>query len=279
MDLIQAVVYGLIQGLTEFLPISSTAHIRIVPALLNWPDPGAGFTAVIQLGTLLAVLIYFARDLKDALIGWTRSLTGQNRESPDARMGWAIFLGTLPIVVLGFLGQDYIKGDLRSLWVIATTLILMGALMAVAELVAKKDRFFASVQVKDGWIVGLWQALALIPGMSRSGSTITGALFQRFDRPTAARFSFLLSVRSILAAGVKELWDERDYLLSGQQLGPTLIATFISFVIGYLSIAFLMKFLQRRGILSFVVYRVALGIVLIVLLSTGVLDPMAGIVD
>lgn len=278
MGLGQAIVYGLIQGLTEFLPISSTAHIRIVPALLNWPDPGAGFTAVIQLGTLLAVLIYFARDLKDALVGWTRSLTGQDRDTPDARMGWAIFLGTIPIIVLGFLGQDAIKGELRSLWVVAGSLIAMGLLMAIAERVARKTRFLASVQVKDGWIVGLWQALALIPGMSRSGSTITGALFRGFDRPTAARFSFLLSVPSILAAGVKELWEERSHLLSGSLLMPTLVATLISFVVGYASIAFLMRFLQKRGIMPFVAYRVLLGIVLIGLLAAGILDPMTGIV-
>ncbi len=278
MDLIQATVYGLIQGLTEFLPISSTAHIRIVPALAGWQDPGAGFTAVIQLGTVLAVLIYFARDLGKALVAWTRALTGQNQENPDARMGWAIFFGTIPIVVLGFLGQDWIKGDLRSLWVVAGTLIFMGILMAVAEKVATKHRLLVSVQAKDGWIVGAWQALALIPGMSRSGSTITGALFAGFDRATAARFSFLMSVPSVLAAGVKELWSERHNLLEGGNLVPTILATVISFAVGYASIAFLMKFLQKNGILPFVAYRVLLGIVLIVLLSTGTLDPMAGIV-
>lgn len=278
MELIQAVVYGLIQGLTEFLPISSTAHIRIAPAIFGWQDPGAGFTAVIQLGTLLAVLIYFRRDLWKALVGWTRSLTGQDQDATDARMGWAILLGTIPIVVFGVLGKDYIKGDLRSLWVVATTLILMGILMGVAEMVAKKHRLLASVQKKDGVIVGFWQALALIPGMSRSGSTITGALFAGFDRPTAARFSFLLSVPSILAAGAKELYDERHHLLTGQMLAPTLVATAISFIVGYASIAFLMKFLQKNGILPFVVYRILLGVVLILLLVNGTLDPMAGIV-
>lgn len=278
MELIQAVVYGIVQGLTEFLPISSTAHIRIVPALAGWPDPGAGFTAVIQLGTVLAVLIYFSRDLWKALTGWTKTLTGQSHDAPEGRMGWAIFLGTIPIVVLGLLGQKWIKGELRSLWVIAATLIIMGILMAIAEKVSTKHRLFASVQKKDGIIVGLWQALALIPGMSRSGSTITGALFAGFDRATAARFSFLLSVPSILAAGLKELWDERHNLLSGGNLAPTLVATVVSFIVGYASIAFLMKFIQKRGIMPFVAYRILLGIVLIALLATGNLDPMAGIV-
>ncbi len=277
MELIQAVIYGLIQGLTEFLPISSTAHVRIVPALAGWPDPGAGFTAVIQLGTVLAVLIYFARDIWSALVGWTKTLTGQSHGAPEGRMGWAIFLGTIPIVILGLLGQDWIKGELRSLWVIAGTLILMGILMAVAEKVASKHRLLASVQPKDGVIVGLWQALALIPGMSRSGSTITGALFAGFDRATAARFSFLLSVPSILAAGVKELLDEKDNLLAGSNLAPTLVATVVSFVVGYASIAFLMKFIQKHGILPFVAYRILLGLVLIALLATGTLDPMTGI--
>ncbi|MBC8065454.1 MAG: undecaprenyl-diphosphate phosphatase [Chlorobia bacterium] len=278
MDLAQGVVYGLLQGLTEFLPISSTAHIRIAPALLGWQDPGAGFTAVIQLGTVLAVLIYFARDLGKALTAWTKTLTGQNQDAPDARMGWAIFWGTIPIVVLGFLGQKWIKGELRSLWVIATTLIVMGILMAVAEYVGKKHRLFASVQAKDGWIVGAWQALALIPGMSRSGSSITGALFAGFDRATAARFSFLLSVPSVLAAGLKELWTERHNLLEGGNLTPTIVATAVSFVVGYASIAFLMKFIQKRGIMPFVAYRIALGALLILLLANGTLSPMAGIV-
>lgn len=277
MDLIQAVIYGIVQGLTEFLPISSTAHIRIVPALAGWQDPGAGFTAVIQLGTVMAVLIYFARDLGKAFLGWTKTLTGQNHDAPEGRMGWAIFLGTIPIVVLGFIGQSWIKGELRSLWVIAATLITMGILMAIAERVASKHRLFASVQARDGIVVGLWQALALIPGMSRSGSTITGALFAGFDRATAARFSFLLSVPSILAAGVKELLSERHNLLEGGNLVPTLVATVVSFVVGYASIAFLMKFIQKHGIMPFVAYRILLGIVLIVLLMNGTLDPMVGI--
>ncbi|HJP82961.1 MAG TPA: undecaprenyl-diphosphate phosphatase [Fimbriimonadaceae bacterium] len=275
MDLIQAIVYGIVQGLTEFLPISSTAHLRIVPALAGWADPGAGFTAVIQLGTLLAVLIYFARDLSKAFMGWVRNIGNPRSADPDARMGWAIVVGTIPIVVLGVLAQKWIKGELRSLWVIAATLILMGLIMAVAERVGAKRRQVEDVQVKDGWIVGFWQALALIPGMSRSGSTISGALLDGFDRAAAARFSFLLSIPSILAAGLKELYDERKELM-GSHLTPTLVATVVSFVVGYASIAFLMKFLQRHGILPFVLYRILLGVALIILLATGVLSPMSG---
>jgi undecaprenyl-diphosphatase len=276
VDLIQAIVYGIVQGLTEFLPISSTAHLRIVPALAGWPDPGAGFTAVIQLGTLLAVLIYFARDLSKAFMGWVRNIGNPRSADPDARMGWAIVVGTIPIVVLGVVAQKWIKGELRSLWVIAATLIVMGVIMAVAERVGAKRRQVEDVQVKDGWIVGLWQALALIPGMSRSGSTISGALFDGFDRAAAARFSFLLSIPSILAAGLKELYDERKELI-GSHLTPTLAATVVSFVVGYASIAFFMKFLQRHGILPFVLYRIVLGVALIVLLTAGALSPMSGV--
>jgi undecaprenyl-diphosphatase len=276
VDLIQAIVYGIVQGLTEFLPISSTAHLRIVPALAGWPDPGAGFTAVIQLGTLLAVLIYFARDLSKAFMGWVRNIGNPRSADPDARMGWAIVVGTIPIVVLGVVAQKWIKGELRSLWVIAATLIVMGVIMAVAERVGAKRRQVEDVQVKDGWIVGLWQALALIPGMSRSGSTISGALFDGFDRAAAARFSFLLSIPSILAAGLKELYDEREELI-GSHLTPTLVATIVSFIVGYASIAFLMKFLQRHGILPFVLYRIVLGVALIVLLTAGALSPMSGV--
>jgi undecaprenyl-diphosphatase len=276
VDLIQAIVYGIVQGLTEFLPISSTAHLRIVPALAGWPDPGAGFTAVIQLGTLLAVLIYFARDLSKAFMGWVRNIGNPRSADPDARMGWAIVVGTIPIVVLGVVAQKWIKGELRSLWVIAATLIVMGVIMAVAERVGAKRRQVEDVQVKDGWIVGLWQALALIPGMSRSGSTISGALFDGFDRAAAARFSFLLSIPSILAAGLKELFDERKELI-GSHLTPTLAATVVSFVVGYASIAFFMKFLQRHGILPFVLYRIVLGVALIVLLTAGALSPMSGV--
>jgi undecaprenyl-diphosphatase len=277
VDLIEAVVYGLLQGLTEFLPISSTAHIRIAPALLGWQDPGAAFTAVIQLGTVLAVLIYFAKDLAGALSGWFKAVIGKERDTNEARMGWAIFLGTIPIVVFGVLGEDWIKGSLRSLWVVAFSLIAMGALMAIAEKVSVKQRQIESVKPLDGWIVGAWQALALIPGMSRSGSSITGGLFAGFDRQTAARFSFLLSVPSILAAGLKELFDERKNLLNGEMLTSTIVATIVSFVVGYASIAFLMKFLQRNGIMPFVAYRVLLGLVLVALLATGTLHPMAGI--
>lgn len=275
MGLLEAVVYGILQGLTEFLPISSTAHIRIAPSLLGWQDPGAAFTAVIQIGTLLAVLLYFRKDLGDVLRGWVKSFGG-DRGTVEAKVGWGIVIGTLPIVIFGFLFKDQIKSDaVRSLYVVATMLIVMGIVLAIAERFAPRKREFVDLTVKDGMWVGLWQAIALIPGASRSGSTISGALFAGLSRTTAARFSFLLSIPSILAAALLELAEERHELL-GAGLMPTLVATVVSFVVGYASIAYLMKLLQTKSTVGFIVYRVALGVLLLVLLQTGRLQPMAG---
>lgn len=273
MTILQATILGIVQGFTEWLPISSTAHLRIVPALAGWEDPGSAFTAVIQLGTMLAVLVYFGRDLGRAFFGWIRGLAGgEAAKTPESRLGWAIAIGTVPIVIVGVLFEKSIKSDWRSLYVIAGSLILVGLVLLLAEKVGKHTKRIEDVNLWSGLWVGLWQAVALIPGASRSGSTISGALFAGFDRPTAARFSFLLSVPSILAAGLKELVDERQAIL-GQSLAPVIVATIVSFVVGYASIAFLMRYLQTRSTLVFVVYRVALGLLLLVLLQQGVLQP------
>lgn len=274
MDLVEAIILGIVQGITEWLPISSTAHLRIVPTLMGKPDPGAAFTAVIQFGTLLAALIYFRKDLLNALKGWCRSFRGD--KSVDAKMGWAVFVGTLPIVIFGLAFKDQIEGNLRSLTVVAFALIGMGVLMMVAERFGSKTRQYKDIAEKDGFLIGLWQAVALIPGASRSGSTMTGALFAGFDRATAARFSFLLSMPSIFAAGAYALYKERHQIL-GTNLTPTLVATVVSFFVGYASIAFLMKYLQTRSVWPFVAYRVILGIVLLVLINQGTLTPLAGI--
>jgi undecaprenyl-diphosphatase len=273
LDLIQAIILGIVQGLTEWLPVSSTAHLRIVPAVLGWPDPGASFTAVIQIGTVAAVLAYFWQDLLRAFGGWFRSLRGEGKGSPEARLGWAVFYGTIPVVVFGFLFRHQIRGDVvRSLYVIAASLAIVGIVMVLAERLGKKRRTVEDVTVRDGWVVGLWQALALIPGASRSGSTISGAMFSGFDRPSAARFSFLLSFPSILGAGVFELVDARDQIL-GQQLAPVLVSTVVSFVVGYASIAFLMRFLQRHSIITFVVYRFMVAALLLFLIQQGIVTP------
>jgi len=273
LGVIEAILLGIVQGITEWLPISSTAHLRIVPALLGRPDPGAAFTATIQLGTLLAVLVYFGRDLIRIFVGWCRGLRGgEAARREEARLGWAIVVGTVPIVVCGMLFQHWIKNDLRSLYVIASSLIGMGLVMAVAERVGRRTKGLDRLGVAAGLWIGVWQAIALIPGASRSGSTISGGLFAGFDRETAARFSFLLSVPSVLAAGLKELKDEWTEIV-GLHLTPVIVASLVSFVVGYGSIAFLMKYLQTRSTVVFVVYRVLLGVAILVLLQQGLLKP------
>lgn len=277
MDLIQAIVLGIVQGLTEFLPISSTAHLRLVPSLFGWDDPGAAFTASIQLGTLAAIVAYFAKDLWVAFRAWLGSFRGgEAARTPQARMGWAIVVGTIPIGICGILFKDAIEGSLRSLYVISASLIGMGVLMLLAERFGAQRRGTGEVTVKDGLWVGLWQAIALIPGASRSGSTITGALIAGFDREAAARFSFLLSVPAILIAGVFSVVEHRKELL-GENLLPMVMANVFSFIFGYVSIAFLIRFLQRHGIRVFVLYRVVIGLLLLYLLWTGALAPMTGI--
>ncbi len=277
MDLIQAIILGIIQGLTEFLPISSTAHLRIVPALLGWADPGPAFTAVIQLGTLLAVLIYFRVDLGQAILGWVKSFKGgEAAKTHEAKMGWAVFIGTLPIVVLGFLFRHSIEGPARSLIVVGWALIGMAILLAAAEFGAKHKRTIDDIKPMDGLIVGLFQCIALIPGASRSGSTITGGLFDGLNRTAAARFSFLLSVPSVFAAAMLELVKQR-HDFTGALMMPAIVATIFAFVVGYGAIGFLMKFLQTQSVMVFVIYRVVLGALILFLVARGTLDPMAGV--
>ncbi|MBX3117736.1 MAG: undecaprenyl-diphosphate phosphatase [Fimbriimonadaceae bacterium] len=277
MGIIEAIILGIVQGLTEFLPISSTAHVRIVPAIFGWDDPGAAFTAVIQLGTLIAVLIYFRKDLIDAVVGWVKSIVDPGRRNTyESRMGWAIFIGTIPIVIFGTLFKHRIENDLRSLHVIASSLIGMGLLLLLAERVGTKQRDVGRVTVGDGLLVGLFQAIALIPGASRSGSTITGGLFAGFDRASAARFSFLLSVPSVFAAAIFSL-KEHAHAFQGDLLVPAIVANIAALISGYAAIAFLISYLQKHGTVVFVVYRVLLGLVLFGLLFTGVLSPDQGL--
>ncbi|MCA1995820.1 MAG: undecaprenyl-diphosphatase UppP [Armatimonadetes bacterium] len=277
MGTLEAILIGIVQGLTEFLPISSTAHIRVLPALLSWPDPGAAFTAVIQLGTLLAVLIYFRRELLHAFGAWFRSLHDRSaRNTADARIGWGIFIGTIPIVVFGLAFKRSIERDLRSLYVVAGALILMGIVLALADRWGKRNRGEADARPIDGLWVGLFQAIALIPGASRSGSTIAGAMLCGFDRAAAARYSFLLSVPSVFAAAVLEVWSERTHLAD---LGwsAVLWANAAAFVVGYASIAFLIRWLQTRSLAPFIVYRILLGLALLGLMAQGTLAPDAGL--
>jgi undecaprenyl-diphosphatase len=283
MSILEAIVLGIVQGLTEFLPISSTAHLRIVPALFGWNDPGAAFTAVIQIGTLVAVLYYFYADiLRIATATVQNTLQGKPFENFDSRMGYMMILATVPIVISGLLLKTYIETSFRSLYVIAFTLIALALLLMLAE-------FFVKVRVEKGekqkeltdlsWleaiVVGLAQCVALIPGASRSGVTITGGLFLGMTRETAARFSFLLSLPSIFAAGIYQLIKAREALFATSEgILDLLIATLVSGIVGYYSIAFLLNYLKKNSTYLFITYRIALGLLLLVLLFNGTLNPM-----
>ena len=271
MDPIQAIVLGIVQGLTEFLPVSSTGHLRIVPAFLGWEDPGAAFTAVTQLGTLAAVLVYFRADLWRIVSTWLRSLRDPSlRGELDARMGWYIGLGTIPIAIVGFIFRDQIESGARSLYLIGSTLILLGFLLLLAEKVGKRDRDLSEIRRGDAALIGMAQALALIPGVSRSGSTISAGLFAGFDRESAARYSFLLSVPAVVLSGV---FEARKIGGEGSaDLAPTVIATLIAFVVGYASIAWMLRWLTSHSTVIFVIYRVSLGVLVIVLTASGAIS-------
>jgi undecaprenyl-diphosphatase len=270
VDLLQATVLGIVQGLTEFLPISSSAHLLIVPRLLGWADPGAAFTAVIQLGTMSAVLIYFRQDIVRVTWTWLRSLTNKGlRADLDARMGWYIIWGTAPVSVCGLAFSDQIEGPARNLWLNASMLIVMGLLLMVAEWYGRQKREVADLNLRDGLIIGGFQALSLIPGSSRSGSTITGGLFLGYTREAAARYSFLLSVPAVVLSGLFELRKVGEAGSGGVPLAGTVVATIVSFVVGYASIAWLLRFLVRHSMLLFVYYRVAVGGILLGLLAAG----------
>jgi undecaprenyl-diphosphatase len=271
LDLFQAIILGLVQGLTEFLPISSSGHLRIVPAFAGWEDPGAAFTAVIQLGTMAAVVLYFRADLIRIARAWTASLRDPSRRAElDARLGWYLILGTVPIVIFGVAFSHQIENGARDLYLIGTTLILLGLLLLVAEKVSRRERDLSTITRRDAIVVGFAQALALIPGVSRSGATITAGLFLGMDRVSAARFSFLLSIPAVVLSGVYELRDVVDGSAQGAAgLGPTAVATLFAFISGYVSIAFLLKFLTTHTTAVFVAYRVVLGAAVLLLAATG----------
>ena len=268
MDAFQAIVLGIVQGLTEFLPISSSGHLRIVPAFFGWEDPGAAFTAVIQLGTMAAVLLYFRRDLWRIASTWLLSLRRPElRSQLDARMGWYIIAGTVPISIFGLLFSDQIENEARNLYLIGTTLIVLGLILYAADRTSRRDRDVSTVTLRDSVIVGFAQALALIPGVSRSGSTITAGLLLGFDRASAARYSFLLSVPAVVLSGLFELRKIGEE--EGVGLGPTILGTIFAFIVGYASIAFLLRWLASHTMGIFVVYRVALGVLVLALAGAG----------
>jgi undecaprenyl-diphosphatase len=271
---LQSIVLGIVQGLTEFLPISSTAHLRIVPAFLGWEDPGAAFTAVTQLGTMAAVLLYFRHDLVRIAVAWLRSVRDPSlRKELDARLGWYIVLGTVPIGIFGVIFKDQIENGARDLYLIGTALILLGLVLLLAERVGTRERSIEQIEARDGLAVGFAQALALVPGVSRSGATITAGLFLGLDRQTAARFSFLLSVPAVVLSGLLELGT----ILSGDEgqhvsPGRLALATLLAFITGYAAIAWMLRYLAHHSTVVFVVYRVALGALVLALVGSGAIE-------
>lgn len=273
-EIIQAVLLGIIQGLTEFIPISSTAHLRVIPALLGWKDIGAAYSAVIQIGTLIATLIYFQKDI----ISLTKNFLDAFRKkdflvNPQSRIFILIIAGTIPISLCGLLFKRFIEGEARGLYVISAALIVLAVVLYIAERIGSRTKDFSEITIKDGIIIGIAQALALIPGSSRSGVTITAGLFSGLKREVAARYSFLLSIPAIGLSGLYELYKERALLLE-ENLLSLLIATVVSGVVGYIAIAFLITYLKTRSNLIFIVYRIVLGIIILILLSQGILQNL-----
>jgi undecaprenyl-diphosphatase len=278
MSIVEAIVLAVVQGLTEFLPISSTAHLRIVPALLGWGDPGAAFSAVIQIGTLAAVLAYFWRDVVRILSAMVADLSrGKLATTHDALLGWMIAAGTVPIVVCGLLFKDEIKTTLRSLYVVSAALVVLALLLAMIELVVRRriaagdaGRDVSELTWRDALVVGFAQAAALVPGTSRSGATIFGGLTCGLSREAAARYSFLLSIPSVLLAGLYQLVDARAELFASQAQAVNLVvALVVSAAVGYATIPWLLGFLRTHSTFVFIVYRLILAGVLLGLLTTG----------
>ena len=282
MDFLNAIILGLVQGLTEFLPISSSAHIRIVGELLGTgADPGATFTAIIQIGTEAAVIVYFWHDIVRIVSKWFKSLFNRvPRSDPDAKLGWFIIFGSIPIVILGLLFQTQIETVLRSLWVVAATMIVFGILLGVADYVGAKKRRLKELTIPHATVYGFAQALALIPGVSRSGGTITAGLFMGYERRATARYSFLLAIPAVLGSGFFQLYKtiKEPCVSAAANCTPevftgaeTAVATVVAFVVGLIVIAFFMSYITKRSFLPFVIYRLLLGGALVVLLLTGVL--------
>jgi undecaprenyl-diphosphatase len=275
----EALILGIVQGLTEFLPISSSAHIRIVGEFMNKAqDPGARFTAITQIGTELAVLIFFRNDIKAIVLSWFKQVILRAELSTEAkgqaRMGWLIIIGSVPIVVLGYFGTDIITNDLRSLWLIASTMIIFGVILGIADKYGKSERSLEQLGTKHGLLYGAAQALALVPGVSRSGATIAMGRFLGYSRVAALRYSFLLALPAVFGSGLYQLKDafSSDAAPKVFSIPETLAATAVAFVIGYLVIAWLLKFVATKSFMPFIIYRVILGSTILVLLATGVIS-------
>lgn len=275
----EALFLGLIQGLTEFLPISSSAHLRFVGEFLpSASDPGATFTAITQIGTEIAVLIYFRRDIMRITTAWIGRVLlrrdAVSQSAQDVRLGWLIILGSLPIVILGYLFQENIRNTFRSLWLIAIVMIVFGAILGIADKFGRSQRDITTLSTPHGFSYGFAQALALVPGVSRSGATIAMGRTLGYTRESALRFSFLLAVPAVFGSGFYEL---QGAISDGDSNAPyTLLETFgatlVAFVVGYVVIAWLMKFIATKSFMPFIIYRIALGSLILILLATGVIN-------
>jgi undecaprenyl-diphosphatase len=272
----EAAVLGLIQGLTEFLPISSSAHLRFAGSAFGWGDPGAAYTAIIQIGTELAVVLYFRRDIARIVGAWFSSLFNrQRRADPDARMGWLVIIGSIPIVVLGLLFQNKIETTFRDLRLVAISMVAFSLVLYWADRVGRKKLELDELNTRDGIIYGLAQSLALIPGVSRSGGTITAGLFMGYTRVAAARYSFLLAIPAVLGSGAYEAYKALKGGVKGTQVDwpPTILSTVIAFGVALVVIAWLLRYLTRGSFVPFVIYRVVLGLAVLALVGAGVLNP------
>lgn len=277
--MLEALILGIVQGLTEFLPISSSAHIRIVGEFLDGAkDPGARFTAITQIGTELAVLIFFRKDIAAIIRAWFQQAIMRKEisaeDKPRARMGWLIIFGTIPIVILGYFGSDIIEKDLRSLWLIASVMIIFGVILGFADKYGKSERSLEQLNTKHGLLYGAAQALALVPGVSRSGATIAMGRFLGYSRDAALRYSFLLALPAVFGSGFYQLKNafSSDALPNVFSIPETFVATAVAFGVGYLVIAWLLKFVSTKSFMPFIIYRVVLGSVLLVLLATGLIS-------
>lgn len=266
----EAIVLGVVQGLTEFLPISSSGHLLIVSQLFGWEDPGAAFTAVSQIGTETAVIIYFRKDIWRIITAWLAGLLDSDqRQGIDYRMGWYVIWGTIPIGILGFTFQDQISTIARNLWLVAFMLIFFGIILGLADRFGPKVKDVEDLNLKDGLLFGLAQSLALIPGVSRSGATISGGLALGYNRAAATRYAFLLAIPAVMASGLYEATKIGED--GNVAWGPTILATAIAFTVGYAVIAWLIRYISSNSYLPFVIYRIGLGLLVLILLSTGVL--------
>jgi len=272
-EIIKAVVLGIIQGLSEFLPISSTAHLRIIPSFFGWKDIGAAYTAVIQIGTMIAIIIYFWKDLNNMFFSFISSIKEKSYMSkPDTRLLFMVCIGTIPILIFGYLFKDVIRTELRNIYIIAVDMVLFSFVILAGEKYTKKTASIEKLSIKDSIIIGFFQSVALIPGTSRSGSTMTGAFLRNMDRESAARYSFLLSIPAVLVSGLYELYSERTSLFtSAAHIESLIIATIVSGIVGYISIWFFLAYLKKHTLMIFIVYRILFGLLIIILLITNVI--------